>query len=91
MNSAAQQSRNPRGAKTVVAIKNGRVAQTCCLLACLRIPEAADIAKCAMSASPIDSDKNRNGTVLFFNDIMAFNVFNYLIINNITALRLRNA
>jgi hypothetical protein len=38
-----------------------------------------------------DSDKNRNGTVLFFNDITAFNVVKYLILNNLTALRLRNA
>jgi hypothetical protein len=40
---------------------------------------------------PRGSDKNRNGTVLFFNDITAFNVFNYLILNNITALWLRYA
>jgi hypothetical protein len=37
------------------------------------------------------SDKNRNGTTLFFNDITAFNVLNYLILNNIMALWLRNA
>jgi hypothetical protein len=68
-----------------------RVAQTCCLLACLRFSEAADIAKYAMFAPPIGSDKKRNGTTLFFNDITAFNVVKYLILNNITALRLRNA
>jgi hypothetical protein len=37
------------------------------------------------------SDKNRNGTVLFFNDITAFNVVNYCVLNNIMAFWLRYA
>jgi hypothetical protein len=68
-----------------------RVAQTCRVLARLRFSEVADIAKCAMSAPPDRSDENRNGTTLFFNDITAFNVVNYFIINNILAFWLRYA
>jgi hypothetical protein len=37
------------------------------------------------------SDKNRNGTVLFFNDITASNVCNLHILSNMMALWLRNA